>query len=280
MFEIPSLSKVIPVFNKSLNKAARVVEKKLPTILAGGAIGCLGLAVYSAATGMHKADRIIFEEEQRREETLPEYNNKELTAQDKVRLTWKEFAPAAFFTTAAVLLIIASERKGHEKYLALMSAYELSKQALDERKEAEADVLPEDGLKLIDERVRNIKADAADIPEELIPHVTRDGDETLYIESVTKTPFYAKESDVLHAFNKLNHVRNRDDKASISDFMEDLDLRTSPASDFFGWNNEYGSLIEPYFVPEHLDGDPTRPATLIEYSIEPTGGCGLDHVQY
>lgn len=280
MLKIPNLSNIVKVVGDGAGKLLKAADKNLPMIFAGCALGSLGLAVFATARGMHNADRIISEEIQRREEALPEYENKELTMQDKVRLTWKEFRPAAFFTTATALFIIASERKGHEKYLALMSAYELSKQALDERKDAESDVLKPEDVKLVEQRARTLRAASVDIPDGQIPHVTDDGDEVLYIESVTKTPFYAKETDVLHAFNKLNHIRIRDDRVTVSDLLEDLDLRTSPASDSFGWHNEYGSLVEPYFSPEHLDGDPTKPATLICYSIEPEQGSGFDKFQY
>lgn len=265
------ISNVMPTVTAVARKTMRITEKNLPTILAGGGIGCLCGAVVMAAVGMHKADQKIADEVKRREETVPEYNNKELTVKDKVRLTWMEFVPAAVFTTAAVALIIASERKGHEKYMAVLGAYELSKQALNERKEAENDVLSDDDVKLVNERVKAIKASSVDIPDKsLIAHVTNDGDETLYIESVTKTPFYAKEAHVLHAFNVMNHRLNIEDRACVSDILDDLELRTSRASDAFVWTNDrYGEIVEPLFNATFVDNDPALPATLIEYSIDP-----------
>lgn len=265
------ISKLVPVATTFARKTLRNAEKNLPTILAGCGIGCLCGAVVMTAVGMHKADQKIADEEQRREETIPEYNNKELTTKDKVELTWMEFIPAALFTGAATAFIIASERKGHEKYLALASAYALSQQALNERKEAENDVLSDDDIKLVNERARAIKASSIDISDKsLIPHVSNDGSETLYVESVTKTPFYANENDVLHAFNVMNHRLHIEDRACVSDILDDLDLRTSRASDAFVWDGSgYGTVIEPEFRSTFVDNDPALPATLIEYSIDP-----------
>lgn len=268
-------AKLLPVVSTMARKTMKTIETNLPAIFAGCGVGCLFGAVAMTAVGMHKADKKIAEEEKRREETLPEYENKALTTKEKVELTWMEFVPAAAFTTAAALLIIASERKGHEKYMAVLGAYELSRQALDERTEAENDVLSEDDVKLVNERARAIKASTIDISDKsLIPHVTNDGDETLYIESVTKTPFYAKETDVLHAFNVMNHRLNVEDRACVSDILEDLEQRTSRASDAFVWTNRnYGTVVEPWFKPTFVDNDPVMPATLIEYSIDPDLEC-------
>ena len=255
------------------NQLTRVVKKNLPTVLAGCATGSLLGAVYTAVKATFKAGQLIREEEERREETLPEYENKELTTQDKAMLVWKEYIPTFLFTTSACVFIWAGEKTGRERYIALMSAYKLSRQALDERKEAESDVLAESDRKLVDERARVLRADSVVIPKDDIPHVTKDGDETLYIESITKTPFYAKENDVLHAFNVMNHKLNIEDRASVSDILDDLELRTSRASDIWEWGHGYGcgmgSVVEPFFHHTFLDGDPSLPATLIEYSVDP-----------
>lgn len=268
--KLMDISKVMPTIAVLAKKSMRTVEKSLPAILAGGAIGCLGGAVVMTAVGMHKADQKIADEENRRAELVPEYKNTKLTTKEKVQLTWMEFVPAAAFTTAAVTLIIMSKRKEHEKYLALMGAYELSRQALDERKEAESDVLSKDDLKLIEERSKQLSTGSI-VPND-IPHVSNSGNEILYIESVTKTPFYATENDVLHAFNVMNHKIHTESRASVSDILDDLGLRTSRASDTFEWTDcwfELGSVVEPFFRPTFLDSDPSMPATLIEYSVDP-----------
>ena len=276
-----NIENIIPVIATGLRKTIGKANKHAPTIFAGCALGCLCGAVITTATGMHKADQLVAEEEKRREEALPEYDNKELTLKDKVELTWKEFVPAGLFTAATAAFIVASERTGHERYIALMGAYQLSRQALDERKDAESDVLTEDDVKLIDKRAGEMRANAAVTQTSNVQHVTDDGGEILYVESVTATPFYAKENDVLHAFNRINHVRNSGDSVSLSEFLADLGLRESLASDEYGWHPEYGgSLIEPVFEPVFIDGDANRPGVLIRYSIEPKPGKGEDYVQY
>lgn len=274
------ISKVMPTLAVVAQKSMRTVEKNLPAILAAGSIGCLGGAVVMAAVGMHKADQKVQAEEQRRSELVPEYNNTELTIKEKVQLTWMEFVPAAAFTTAAVTLIILSKRKEHEKYLALMGAYELSKQALADRKEAESDVLSEDNVKLIDERTKALTTTSMDISEDLVPHVTRDGDEILFIEKYTRTAFYAKEAAVMHAFNKVNHALAKYDRATIGDLLKDVGQTASPASEMLGWCVQRGSLVEPCFEAVFLNEDTSRPAVLIDYSREPEYDCGVDKVQW
>lgn len=279
MFDLTKMKDIVPVITKEARKYQHVIMNNLPKVLACGALGCLGGAVITTAIGMHKADQIISDEVARREETLPEYNNKELTVSDKVGLTWKEFVPAALFTTAAGMLIIASERKGTERYLALMSACTLGQQALEEHKQAEVDILGPEKASEIETRVRQNMARNA-IADDGVQVVSGPGAKTLYVEPYSNTPFWATYEDIMHAFNYVNHIKQDKGVASINDFLEALDLRTMLVAADWGWNED-DPLVEPDLDRSTLvDEDPTRPATLIGYSIEPKQDFGNDRRQY
>ena len=274
-----TITEYIPIITKDIRNYVRLAEKSLPTIFAGSALVCLGGAVIMTAKGMHEADLIIFEEKKRREETLPEYNNKELTLKEKVELTWKEFIPAAAFTASAAVLTIASERKGTERYLAALSAYELGKQAIEERKDAEIDILGPEKASEIDTRVRENMAKSV-VQGDGIQWVEGPGEKTLFVEPFTNTPFWATYDDVLHAFNVVNHTKQSMGVASINDFLKALGLRQELVADSWGWNED-DALVEPDLDRSELvDDEPTRPATIVGYSVEPRPDYGNDRRQY
>lgn len=269
MFNLKSLT-------DGFNKIAKAADKDLPRLLAGGALVGLGITVGATAIGMHNADKKIAEEEQRRKDSLPLYDNKELTTGEKVGLAWPEFIPAAVAALTTGTLIVLSERKGYERYIAAVGVGELAKKALEERKEAEKDILNAEDVEKVDNRARQLTEErrALEIPG---APVTK----TLYVESITKTPFYATENEVMHAFNWMNAKLNSEGKACIGDILEDLNVRSSPAAESFGWNSHYrfGDLVEPEFEPAHLDGEPDMPCTMILYTREPREGFGEDYCQ-
>lgn len=270
------LSKV--EIDKAVKNGAAIVKDKLPVIFSASAIGCLGLAMYETAVATHKSDMQIAEEEARRAAELPLYENTKLTAMEKVELCWKNYIKAALYGGASVAFIVASERKSHERYLALMSAYELTRQASEERKDAEVDILGPEKAAEIDESVTQRMARKSLTSD--IQTVGGDGEKTLFYEPYTATPFWATYEDILHAFNHLNYVNNGEHTSSVNDLLEALDLRQPPIAREYGWNDEDG-MIEPYLDKSTLvDEDPALPATLIGYSVEPRYDYGLDKRQW
>lgn len=266
---------------KTLKVGVSAVKDNLPAIFAASAIGCLVLGAVETVVATHKSDEDIAKEEARRTEALPLYDNVKLTTQEKIQLCWKNYTKAAFYDAAAICFIIASERKGNEKYLALMSAYELSRQANgsgEERKAAELDILGEEKTSEIDKavrqrRVKEIVSSSSDIQET----PSTDGRKTLYVEYYTNTPFWATYEEVLHAFNYVNHKKNNEGSASINDLLEDLGLRKMLVAENWGWNRDQG-LVEPLLdEPMFVDDDPTKPATTILYDIEPSENFGNDY---
>lgn len=275
MMDIQKMVQSINV-EKTFRQGVGLVKDNLPVIFSASAIGCLGLSMYETAIATHKADEVIAEEEARRAAMLPLYENTDLTPMEKVNLCWKHYIKAALYGGACVFFIVASERKGNEKYLALMSAYELTKKAGEDRKEAEVDILGEDKAQEIDTVVRQKMVQTIDADDPAIQVVPGNGDKTLYVEPFTNTPFWATYEDVIHAFNYVNYKKNKLGVASVNDFLESLDLREMPIATDWGWNEDQ-AYIEPFLNETTLvSDDPSRPATVIGYSIEPQFDYGND----
>ena len=250
----------------------------LPAIFSASALGCLALGVYETAKATHKSDMDILKEEARRAAELPLYENTELSVPEKVNLCWRNYIKPACYVGACAAFIIAAERKNHERYVALLSAYELAKQAgseNDTRKRVEEALLGEDKAHEIDREVARVTR------QNDIQEVPGKGVKTLYLEPYTNTPFWATHEDILHAFNYINYVKGDKGVASISkDFLGCLELRDVPVADDWGWNED-DALIEPDLDETTLvDEDPSLPATIIGFSIQPRPDYGNDRRQW
>lgn len=267
---------------KAIKHGVGIAKDNLPIIFSASALGCLALGMYETAVATHKSDKQIAEEEARRAAELPLYENTELSVPEKVSLCWKNYIPAAMYGAASAFFIIAAERKSNEKYLALMSAYELARQAGDTRKEVELDVLGEDKTLEIDDQVKKRLTLPAEATHDDIQAVPGKGQKTLYYIEWSNTPFWATEDDILHAFNVINHKKaDKQGVASINDFHDALGIRSNgPIGQDYGWS-ENDPMVEPLLERTTLiDDDPSMPATIVDFSIEPQYDFGNDRRQW
>lgn len=266
--------------NKLMNQSYRFMKHNLPTIFSVTAVGCFGMAIYETAKATHKSDMDIAAEEERRAAALPLYENAKLTNKEKADLCWRNYIKPALYTAAGVGFSIASECKSNEKYLALMSAYELSKKAGEERKNVELDILGEDKAHEIDQAVRQRMVRDTNACDGGIQTTLSEGEKILFVEPFTNTPIYATYDDILHAFNQVNHRRHKYGQASINDLLEALGCRKSIIAEDWGWNEDQ-DMVEPVLdSTTMIDDDPTMPATVIGYSIEPQFNFGADMNQW
>ena len=265
---------------KTFKEGLSFVKDNLPIIFSISAVGCLGLSIYETAKATHKSDKAIADEEARRAAELPLYKNTELTALEKVELCWRNYIPVALYGGACAFFIIAAERKGNEKYLALLSAYELTKKAGEERKDVELGIIGAEKVKQIDSETDKRMANNVIPRNDDIPVVEGNGEKTLYYEPYTGTAFWATYEDILHAFNYVNYIKHHEGAASINHFLEDLGLRKTILAEDFGWNEDE-KLVEPILdVAAQIDDDPSKPATVIHYSVEPLPDYGSDRRQF
>lgn len=269
-----------PKVKNAIRRGMYTMQANLPKILAYTSIGCFGLAIFETAKATHKSDMDILAEEKRRESSIPHYDNKELTPKEKFDLCWPNYIRPALFGVAGTVLSIAADREHNERYLALMGAYGLTQKANEERKNAERTLLPEDKVREIDDEVRQRMVGNVTIPADGIQATPGEGRKTLYVEPFSNTPFFATEDEILHAFNYINHVRHKDGVASINDLFKDLGLRTMTVASDWGWNEDQ-EMVEPVLTNSRLvDDEPSLPATIIDYSIEPQFNFGTDKQQW
>ena len=282
MLDIQRMVKSVNV-EKLVNQGVRTVKDNLPKIFAVSAAGCLVLGMVETARATHMSDMDILKEEERRATEVPLYENVKLSNSEKFELCWRNYIRAALYGGAGILFIAASEKTGKEKYLAVMSAYELTRMAGEDRKEAEVDILGKDKALEIENEVRQralrrLEFEDRDVQGD-IQDTHSEGKKTLYIEPFTNTPIWATYEDILHAFNYINHKKAHAGVASINDFLHALGARKEPVAEDWGWNEDQ-PLIEPELSKSELiDDDPSKPATVIYYSIEPTFDYGNDRRQ-
>lgn len=275
-----NLASVRRVVLLNKDKAKKFVVDNLPNIFSCGAVASLCGAVYLTAVGTHKADDILAAEEKRLEDTLPAYDGTELTFARKAELVWKEFVPAGIATLASGIFIVASNRAGHEQYMAMLGAYELSKKAFDELSAAQVDVLGEEKAAEIEDRVYARRAEALPaVPSTAIPNADGSSNPTLFVEFLTGTAFYANIETIYHGFNFVNHERQRYSSISLNELLDDWGVETNQIAigNQLVWQNDLdrGGMIEPRFKPGFYHGDEEMPCTVIGYNIEPE--CTTDY---
>lgn len=258
----------------------KAVKDKLPMIFSVSALGCLVLAMYETAVATHKSDEQIAEEEARRAAELPLYENTSLSNIEKASMCWKNYTKAALYGGACAFFILAAERENHERYIAMVSAYELAKTAGDVRQDVENDILGPEKSAEIEQEVEKRVSARNDADYDIgIQEVPGRGTKTLYLEPYTNTPFWATQEDIRGAFNYLNETKHNVGCASINDFLVYLDLRTVPLAADWGWNEDDPSIEFEHGDSELVNDDPSLPAAKIGYSIEPKQDYGNDRRQ-
>ncbi len=264
-----NLDSVRSVVMANKDKAKKFVVDNLPNIFSCGAVASLGGAVYLTATGMHRADDILNAEQKRLEETLPDYDGSELTFARKAELVWKEFVPAAIATAASGLFIIASNRAGHEKYMAMLGAYELSKKAFDDYRDSAIDILGEEKSEEIENRVA-VQQAARNTPAIAVKNVDGSSNPTLFVRS--GLAFYADIDTVYHAVNWVNHELNSYRRVSENEFLEAIGVSTrhNDDGDKKLWEpTTAGDMVEIRFGHDFYDDSASLPCAVIRFNREP-----------
>lgn len=266
----------------SIQKMKTFVVNNLPNIFSSCAVASICGAVFLTAKGMHKADDILYTEMSNRiiesgetctvEEAL--VIRDEFSLEDKVKLVWRQFVPAGLATVSAVMFVIASNRAGHEQYMALLSAYKLGEEAFKNYKDSAADILGEEKAEEVENRFYAKKAASAALRSNvLIPNVDGSENPTLFVESLTGTPFYANVDTVYHALNFVNHELNKWNAVSINEFLDDIGVDTKHilAGNNLVWEIDPHSvgLVDLRFFHEFFCDDEAMPCTVIAYNVDP-----------
>lgn len=232
------------------------INKHSPEILTGiGIAGMVGTTIM-AVKATPKAVAII--EERKREEG-------EITPVEIVKATWKCYIPAAITGVASAACLIKAVSINTRRNAALLTAYNLSKNALAEYHDKVVETIGERKEKIIHDEIAKDKMEKDPVSTHEI--IMTDRGTTLCYDAMFGRYFISDMDAIKRAINNINaDIFSGNMYASLNDFYDELDLKHVDIGDRLGWNMDDKGLEVLFSSTIAEDG---RPCLVMSYNIAP-----------
>lgn len=245
---------------------AFVTNNSTIILTTAGAVGTVASA-YLAARASFQAAEVIREEQEAIDNqptpaTVQGHQPYQLTLQDKAKLTWMLYLPAAGVVVLTCGAIIGANRIGSKRTAAMATAFAITDRAYNDYRAKVVEHIGEKKEQRVKDEVIQDKAAATPVPGNV---VITTGDKQLCFDAWSGRYFKGSVEEIKAAVNNLNYSLIKSDYASLTDFYNLLGLERTQESDDVGWNNdklldvEIGACVSP-------DGEP---ALSIQYRVEP-----------
>lgn len=224
---------------KIRDNVVNTISDKSPEILIGFGLAGMLTSTVLAVKATPKALDILAEQEDR-----------ELSKVDKVKLTWKCYAPAAIGYCASAACIIGANSVNTKRNAVLAGAYKLSESALLEYRDKVTEVLGEEKEKEIHAKIaEDRRCKEPENQGNVI--LTGKGDVLCY--DMYSGRYFKSEMDEINAIlNELNYKLMQDNLLALNDFYDALGLQPIITGYDHGWNVDDG-LIKIYFTSTLAD---------------------------
>lgn len=224
---------------KIRDNVVNTISDKSPEILIGFGLAGMLTSTVLAVKATPKALDILAEQEDR-----------ELSKVDKVKLTWKCYAPAAIGYCASAACIIGANSVNTKRNAVLAGAYKLSESALLEYRDKVTEVLGEEKEKEIHAKIaEDRRCKEPENQGNVI--LTGKGDVLCY--DMYSGRYFKSEMDEINAIlNELNYKLMQDNLLALNDFYDALGLQPIITGYDHGWNVDEG-LIKIYFTSTLAD---------------------------
>ena len=241
-----------PNITQIFNGIQKMASQHSPEILT--CIGIAGMVTTTilAVKATPKALRLINEEKDRQNKDLYEeaQNNgyescarvDQLKPIEVVKVTWKCYVPAVVTGVFSIACLIGAQSVNARRTAALATAYKLSETALAEFKDAAVDVIGEDKVKEVKQKIAENKVEKMTSDENRAKViVTGDGD-TLFIDPFSNAQFQSSKNKIDAAVNELNRRMLTEMNVSLSELYDELGLEHTATSDDLGWRIDKGYI--------------------------------------
>lgn len=227
-------------FKQAFKIGRKLFVQNLPTILTGVGIVGVGATAFFAGRGALTAERYLNDAVD---------NPKDLTLQDKARLTYKFYIPAVAAGAATIGCIVGANRISVAQLATVTTVATATEKALVEHRETVKEVFGEKGLKKIDEKL-NENAVARYFGTVGDVYETGHGSVLCCEGQFTGIKFRANPEWVHKCVNDYNAELNAGNPQSMNDFIRllipNVDISSLPTDlDNKGFNLEInGKLME------------------------------------
>lgn len=183
-----------------------------------------------------------------------------MTFQEKAKLVWKLYIPAATVGSLTVASTLFSHRVSSSRAAAVAAAYSISEQAFDTYKKKVIERLGE----VPEHEIR--AAVAQDLVDRSGGSVIMIGDgKVLCFDEFTGRYFESTVEDIKKAQNDTNHLILSEGYASLSDFYQRIGLSSTSMSEEVGWTSDKLMELE---ITSVMSPD-QRPAVAIAFRVAP-----------
>lgn len=234
--------------------------KNAPGILVGvGIVGMVGTTIL-AVRATPKAIKLI--ENKKRELEVDS-----LTPVETVKTTWKCYIPAAVTGVTSTACLIGASSVSARRNAALATAYNLTKVALNDYKDAVVETIGEKKEQVVRDTVAKKKIEQDPVTNtEVI--VTERGT-TLCYDAVFGRYFRSDIDTIKRAVNELNRSIVSSMYASLNEFYDEVGLPPIEIGDKLGWNMDDGQIEVDFSSQLAADG---TPCLVISFNVAPDYG--------
>lgn len=165
-----------------------------------------------------------------------------LKTKEIVKVTWKCYIPAVTTGVFSIACIIGAQSVNARRTAALATAYKLSEKALSEFKESAAEVIGEEKLKEVKQKVAERKVEQVTDDESNAKVVISGDGDTWFLDAYSNTVFRSSKNELDAAANKLNRNMRDEMFISLSQFYDEIGLPCTALSDSVGWHIDKGYI--------------------------------------
>lgn len=241
---------------KNVGRAAR---KHSPEILTGIGIAGWFTTTILVAKATPKAIALV---EEMKEDKME--NEEECKPIDVVKAGWKPYIPAVITGAASTACLIGASSVSAKRHAALTAAYEISRTALVEYKDAVVETVGEKKAQQVNDAVAK-KHVEENQPIEQNVILTERGN-TLCYDVISGRYFKSDKGRIQQSINELNKNLLEENYISLNDFYYALGLPCNKLGNELGWNSNDG-LIDLTFSSQ-LTEDGT-PCLVVDYHVAP-----------
>lgn len=242
-------------FKKMRNTVVKSISDKSPEILIGFGLAGMLTSTVMAVKATPKALDIL------------EQEDRELSKIDKVKLTWKCYAPAAVGYCVSAACIIGANSVNSKRNAVLAGAYKLSESALLEYRDKVVEVLGEEKEKEIRDAVAKDRIDK-DVNRTNEVVIIGKG-ETLCYDMISGRYFKSDMDTIQRVRTELSHRLMQETVVSLNEFYTELGLKCTEIGFEMGWCVDDGLIDISY---SSIIADDGQPCLVIHFDNYPKHG--------
>lgn len=245
------------LFKNTLSSFKKTMVQNAPGILVG--VGIVGMAGTTILAVKATPKAIILIEEKKKELKV-----ESLTPVETVKTTWKCYIPAAVTGVMSTACLIGASSVSARRNAALATAYNITKVALNDYKNAVVETIGEKKEQIVRDAVakKNIERDPVTSTEVV---VTERGT-TLCYDAVFGRYFRSDIDTIKRAVNELNRNIVSSMYASLNEFYDEIGLPPIEIGDKLGWNMDDGQIEVDFSSQLAADG---TPCLVISFNVAP-----------